>query len=122
MTRFNFVKLVVDDLDSMHAFYAAAAGFVEQARFENADMEEILLRQEGSDFLFCLLRPRDGKPVGAAAAIGTIGFVTDDLGASTDRAIAAGATRTQPVIDLPGTKVALLADPEGNEIELVQFT
>ncbi len=37
------------------------------------------------------------------------------------RALDAGADLKQSVFEVEGTKIALVYDPEGNEIEFVQF-
>lgn len=121
MPRLAFIKLVVDDLPRMLAFYETL-GFTSTNRFENAEMEEILLKQDGADFLFCLMRIKAGKPAGAVATVGTIGFVTDDIGAAVDQAIDSGATLAHAVFEIQGTQIALVRDPEGNEIEFVEFT
>ena len=120
-TRFNFVKVPTINLASQLAFYEAAFGFARYADFDGDALEEILMRQEGSDFLLVLMRFKQGMPAGAQSAIGTIGFVTEDIDAALQRALEGGATIKQPMFEVEGTKVALVDDPEGNEIEFVQF-
>lgn len=120
MTRFNFVKVPTRDLAGQFAFYEAAFGFLHAAAFENDEMEEILVRQEGDAFQLCLMRLKS-PPADATSIIGVIGFVTDDIDAALQRALDAGADLKQSVFEVEGIKIALLWDPEGNEIELVKF-
>jgi predicted enzyme related to lactoylglutathione lyase len=120
MTRFNFVKVPTRDLAAQLAFYEAAFGFAHVAAFENDEMEEILAKQEGADFQLCLMRLK-APPTEAKSMIGVIGFVTDAIDAALHRALDAGADLKQSVFEVDGIRIALLWDPEGNEIELVQF-
>ena len=120
MTRFNFVKVPTRDLTAQSAFYEAAFGFAHRAAFENDEMEEVLVAQEGQDFQLCLMKLKT-PPADAASIIGVIGFVTDDIDAALLRALDAGATLKQSVFAVDGIRIALVWDPEGNEIELVQF-
>lgn len=120
MTRFNFVKVPTRDLAAQLAFYEAAFGFAHVAAFENDEMEEILARQEEADFQLCLMRLK-APPADAASIIGVIGFVTDDIDAALQRALDAGAKLKRAVFEADGIRIALLWDPEANEIELVQF-
>ncbi len=120
MTRFNFIKLPVTALDAQAAFYTRAFGFAEQQRFENDDFEEAILTQEEGGLMLCLMRLKR-PPASAAQTIGVLGFVTDDIAKALATAIDAGATLKQDVFEIPGTKIALVDDPEGHEIEFVQF-
>ncbi len=120
MTRFNFVKVPTRDLAAQSAFYTDAFGFQHRAAFENDAMEEVLIAQEGEAFQLCLMRLKT-PPADAAAIIGVIGFVTGDIDAALLRALDAGASLKQSVFEVDGIRIALVWDPEGNEIELVQF-
>ncbi len=121
MTRFNFVKLPVTALGPQAAFYSRAFGFAEQQRFENDDFEEAILTQEDGGLMLCLMRLKR-PPESAAQSIGVLGFVTDDIDAALAEALDAGATLKQAVFEIAGgTRIALVDDPEGHEIEFVQF-
>jgi predicted enzyme related to lactoylglutathione lyase len=122
VTRFNFIKLPVVALDAQAAFYTAAFGFAEQQRFENDDFEEAILTQEGDGgLMLCLMRLKH-PPESAAQTIGVLGFLTEDIDMAMTRAMDAGATLKQGVFEIAGgTKIALVDDPEGHEIEFVQF-
>lgn len=119
--RFSFVKLYVADLDAMIAFYAAAFDMAVQVHIDEADFEEVLMRQEGHDFLLGLLCWKDGRHTDQRPAAGVIGFITQDADSAVGQAIKAGATLKRAPFDIPGTRVALVDDPEGHEIEFVQF-
>jgi predicted enzyme related to lactoylglutathione lyase len=120
MTRFNFIKLPVAALDAQAAFYTQAFGFAEQQRFENDDFEEAILTQEEGGLMLCLMRLKRPSER-AAQTIGVLGFVTEDIDRAITDAIDAGATLKRDVFEIPGTKIALVDDPEGHEIEFVQF-
>ena len=121
MTRFNFIKLPVTALDAQAAFYTAAFGFSEQQRFENDAFEEAILTQEEGGLMLCLMRLKH-PPQNAAQTIGVLGFVAEDIDAAMATAIGAGATLKQAVFEIAGgTKISLVDDPEGHEIEFVQF-
>jgi predicted enzyme related to lactoylglutathione lyase len=121
MARFNFIKLPVTDIGAQAAFYTEGFGFAEQQRFENDDFEEAILTQEDGGLMLCLMRLKH-PPEPASQSIGVLGFVTDDIDMALTRAMDAGATLTQSVFEIEGgTKIALVDDPEGHEIEFVQF-
>ena len=119
--QFSFVKLYVADLESMIAFYAAAFDMAVHVRIEEADFEEVLMRQEGHDFMLGLLSWKTDSHKDQRPAAGVIGFITQDADAAVAQAIKAGATLKRAPFDIPGTRVALVDDPEGHEIEFVQF-
>jgi lactoylglutathione lyase len=118
--RFNFVKIFVKDLDAMSSFYERAFGFEAHVTFENDEFRETLLKQDQETFLLGLLQWKGKAPAGSAT-VGTIGFVTDDIEKILAAAVGASARSRGEIMDLPGSKVAFLDDPEGNEVELVQF-
>ena len=67
-TRFNFLKVPTIDLATQLAFYEAAFGFARYADFDGDDLEEILMKQEGSEFLLVLMRFKHATPSGATRA------------------------------------------------------
>ncbi len=119
--RLNFMKLIVRDMPRMKAFYEAAFGFAPVNGFDTPEFEEIMLRQGEDPFLILLLSYKDGRRHPDAAAHGPTGFVSEDVQASVDRAVAAGATVKMAPFEVGPTRVAFLADPEGHEIEIIQF-
>lgn len=121
LARWNFIKLYVHDLDRMIQFYTDAFGFVVEARFGNEEFEEVLLRQEGHESLFGLLRWNDGRLGEARAVAGVIGMVTEDIEKAMRSAVENGAQIKQAPFSVPGSVVGFVEDPEGNEVEFVQF-
>lgn len=119
--KLSFFKLIVRDVEKMRGFYEAAFGFAVHDSFETPDFEEVLMRQTGSDFMLVLLRYKDGRDVSAAAAHGPSGFVTPDMRSTHAQLQAAGAAAKTPVMEVDDMKVAFFDDPEGHEIEVVQF-
>jgi lactoylglutathione lyase len=119
--KLAFMKLIVADLARAQAFYETAFGFAQADAFDTPDFEEVMLRQADNDFLLLLLRYKDGRRHPDAAAHGATGFVCTDLQASLDKAIAAGATLTMAPRDVGPTRVAFVTDPDGHEIEIIQF-
>ncbi len=119
--KLAFMKLIVADLARMQAFYEQAFGFAKTDAFDTPDFEEVMLRQEGNEFLLLLLRYKDTRPHPDAAAHGATGFVCGDVQASVGKALAAGATLKLGPMDVGPTRVAFVDDPEGHEIEIIQF-
>jgi lactoylglutathione lyase len=119
--KLSFMKLIVQDLERMKRFYETAFGFAEVDGFETPDFSEKMFRQGDDPFLFLLLCYRDGRSHPDAAAHGPTGFVTDDVQGTLDAALAAGATLKMAPIDVGPTRVAFVADPEGHEVEIIQF-
>lgn len=126
MHHFGFTKLVVTDLDAAHAFYRDVFGLTEQARV-SADIgdraiDEIMYAPTApGGASFVLLRFTDAPDPAPAGVIP--GFVTDDVDATVERAVAAGGSVVAAAHDMPehGVRVAFVADIEGRLIELVQM-
>jgi len=119
--KLAFMKLIVSDLDRMTTFYQKAFGFEQIAGFDTPDFEEAMLRQADNEFMLLLLRYKDKRRLPDAAAHGPTGFVSTELQASIDAALSAGATLKMGPLEVEGTRVAFVDDPEGHEIEIIQF-
>jgi lactoylglutathione lyase len=119
--KLAFFKLIVKDLERMKTFYREAFGLREVNGFDTPDFEEAMLQQEGNDFLLMLLRYKSGGRDGDLTAHGPIGFVADNLQLAVDAALAAGATLKLAPFDVGEARVAFVLDPEGHEIEIIQF-
>ncbi len=132
--RFDHVGLTVGSLESMTSWYAAAFGLAVEFEFalEQVDFRGVMLRSP-SGWRIELLH-RDGSaaglqassPVEAALTRGFGHFALDvpDVDAAYDAMLAAGATdrmspRPSPE---PGVRMAYVADPEGNLVELLDRT
>ena len=123
--NFAFTKLVVGNLDASAAFYENVFGLKRQARIQaeisGRKIDEIIYEptsKGGSNFV--LLTYFDTPKPGSGEVI--VGFVSDDVYALFDRAVAAGGTVFQAARDAPehGLTVGFLADPEGHLIEVIK--
>lgn len=127
-TSYVFAKTFVADLDAMGRFYAEVFGLVENNRHTDVmfgrPISEITYkpsagREVGGLTLISFL---DGNPPAAGEAVQ--GFITQDLYAVCQRALAAGGSLAEPVREIPGfgIKVAFVLDPEGHINEVVEMT
>ena len=121
----NFTKLIVGDLERSAAYYEAVFGLGELYRFEGKiageRFEQVVLGVDGAMAGLILVRfvERDAPPNGAVI----LGFMSTDLAALIERALAAGGTVHGEVRDpkLPGVElVGFLADPDGHLAEVLQ--
>jgi predicted enzyme related to lactoylglutathione lyase len=126
MIHFGFTKIVVADLERCAAFYSDVFGLREHYRVHDTiggrPIDEILYEATAPDGgTFVLLRFADAPDVASAGVL--TGFITDEIDALFERAVAAGATVVDDVHDAPehGVRVGFLADPEGRFIEVVQL-
>jgi len=118
-----FLKLNVPAMAPALAFWRDAFGFVETGRYDLPQFLETILALPGqadSGPQLMLLEPRPARDVAVGPGHGPVGLVVDDIHASFAHALAAGATAMMAPEDVGGVIVALLASPQGHEIELVQ--
>ena len=120
------VNIDVPDIEAAVAFYTEALGLKVGRRFDS-DFVELV----GSDAPFYLLKKQAGSAIGPAG--GDIrryarhwtpihlDFVVDDIGAAVDRARNAGAKLEGQVRSNNWGKIAMLADPFGHGICLIEF-
>lgn len=121
------VNIDVDDLDNAEHFYCEAFALRPGRRFGRAALELL-----GAETPIYLLRKRGGTaPFEGAAAVRDFGrhwtpvhldFAVDDLEAAVDRACRAGATQEAAIREAPWGRMALLADPFGHGVCLLQFS
>lgn len=120
------INLDVDDLGRAERFYSEAFGLKPARRLGDSGLEML-----GGPAPVWLLLKAAGTP-----ASGTMGetrrygrhwtpvhldFVTEDIEASVQRALAAGAVLDQPVSTHAWGRLALMADPFGHGYCFVQF-
>jgi predicted enzyme related to lactoylglutathione lyase len=116
----SFLKFTVSDLPTMQAFYEKAFGMRQQKRLEGpANIEVILTTDKGLDL--ALVHYKDDRKITLGNANGPIGFYLKDVDDAYARAMAAGATSRVAPRSGPGSRVALVVDPEGHEIELLHL-
>ncbi len=133
---FDHVGLSVADLDEMVTWYGQALGLTVELEFEltgilpdGGSMLGAMLRSADGYRVELLHRPdsvpglRAGSPVEAAGTrgFGHVAFDVADVDAAYDALVAVGATdrmspRPSPE---PGVRMAYVADPEGNLLELL---
>ena len=121
--RLSFFKLNTANMDAALEFYRNAFGFSVIMTFDERDFLEHILalpeQESGPNLL--LVQYKDGRDVTPGPGHGPVGFNTSDINAVFDRAISNGAKCLIPIFETGGVKVAILADPDGHEIELVQL-
>jgi lactoylglutathione lyase len=117
----GFLKLVVDDLEAMATFYSEAFGFAVRDRIDMPEIEEVMLVQPGQTFNLVLLRWKDGRALTIGNAHGPIGMTTRSVDQTFAHARASGATVEREPYDLGPMRIAFVLDPEGHEIELIEF-
>jgi predicted enzyme related to lactoylglutathione lyase len=121
-TSLAFFKLNTPDMGRALAFYEAAFGFAVTMTFDEAEFLEHIMALPGQEAgpNLLLVEYKTGKPVNVGPGHGPVGFMTDDIEAQFAKAVDAGASVLLPVFEMGGTKIAMLLDPDGHEIELVQ--
>ncbi|MDR7255125.1 catechol 2,3-dioxygenase-like lactoylglutathione lyase family enzyme [Nocardioides sp. BE266] len=134
MNALDHVGLTVGDLDAMKQWYCASLGLEVELEFalDHVEFRGAMLRSASGYRIELLHRPgsavglQAGSPVEAALTRG-FGHVALDVPVvdeAYDALLAAGATdrmspRPSPE---PGVRMAYVADPEGNLIELLDRT
>src|ERR1700677_2708830 len=130
--RINHVGLAVADLGAAAVGVCDGVGLVQELtlRVDAIDLSIAMLIHPSHGYRLELLhRPgsaADGKPGNPAQAAlregyGHVAFDVTDLDAGYDRALARGARPVMPPgpSPEPGVRMAFVADPEGNLIELL---
>jgi predicted enzyme related to lactoylglutathione lyase len=120
----GFLKFNVADQDRMVTFYEKAFGLtVQKVAVDSPQIREIILTNpKGLDL--ALVHYKDGRKIAIGSAEGPIGFYLKDAKAVDDAyasALAAGATSKSRPGGVGGLRVAIVADPEGHEIELLHL-
>jgi lactoylglutathione lyase len=121
--RLNFFKLNVPAMEPALDFYRRAFGFdVTQSFDEPGFLEHIMALpgQEGGPSLL-LVEYKDGRDVRVGPGHGPVGFMTAAIEETFEQAVAAGAIVTVPISAMGPVKFAMLRDPWGHELELVQL-
>jgi lactoylglutathione lyase len=130
--RLDHVGLAVADLAAEASWFCEVFGLVRELalRVEPLDLSIEMLIHPGYGYRVELLHRRGsmagGKPgTPAEAALrhgyGHVAFDVADLDAAYDRAVARGARPVMPPCPSPepGVRMAFVADPEGNLVELL---
>lgn len=118
-----FTKIVVKDLDAQSAFYTAVLGLVPKHRFSGGAgdgvFEQIVMGDEPSVLL--LHYPHREPPQPGEAVLGfAVTDVDEVVRTATDLG---GLVRSEPkTLSQPAMRIAVIADPEGHLLEIVQDT
>jgi predicted enzyme related to lactoylglutathione lyase len=126
LAHFGFTKLLVDDLEKVAQFYKAVCGLTELYRVESEiagrGIREILFNATGVGAATFVLLKFEGAPKPTNDEV-ILGFVTPDVAAFVDRAVAAGGRIVQEIREQPehGVKVGFVTDVEGHLIEVVEM-
>lgn len=122
-----YFKLMVSDPDTLVRFYGHAFGMKEVGRFDGLETEdphiEIFLKvgsAEGDQQLALMHYVNRPTPTPGEAAIA---FMVDDVDTVVAAALAAGGTsiRAAETLEEHKFRYAIVADPEGHSIEVMQF-
>ncbi|MBA3837913.1 MAG: VOC family protein [Sphingomonas sp.] len=120
--QLNFFKLIVTDMQAIIDFYAGAFGMVEAGpRVDLPEVEEAMLTMPQGRFTLVLFRWKDERTLTQGSAHGPVGFLTRDIDAAFARLLDHGARALRTPFAMGPMKIAFVADPDGHEIELVQF-
>jgi lactoylglutathione lyase len=118
-----FVKIFVADLDRSAAFYAAGLGFMPGGRFTAPDFDELILRPgqgvRGGSLVLC--RWKDGRALVLGNAHGPVGLKVDDVDAAHAQVLSAGGLSRLAPLNIQGSRVAIMSDPDGHALELIAF-
>jgi len=129
LSHFGFCKLIVADLEGAAAFYRQVFGIVDWTRVTKdvsattgGPIDEITFRPTangGPSLTLLKLADKHAPPRGEMV----LGFITPDIAALLDRAVAAGGRIATPIEVQPEhrVKVAFIEDPEGHLVEIVEL-
>ena len=115
----GFYKIFVADLGRSIDFYSECLGFREQRRIDAGKFDEVILApgKPGANVILC--RWKDDRAVEPGAANGPTGYFVADVDAITARMTDRGARTVIGPLDYAGMRIAVLADPDGHQIELL---
>jgi glyoxylase I family protein len=122
------VGVVVRDAEAMGAFYGDLLGLT---RVSDLDFGGGTMRRYAhGDAIVKLVSVGEPKlsnppngPAGDASGLRYLSIVVDDLDGVLERCLARGRTVPVPKMEFaPGTFIAMVEDPEGNWVELVEST
>ncbi|BBC72347.1 conserved hypothetical protein [Altererythrobacter sp. B11] len=121
--RLNFFKLNVPAIQPALAFWREAFGFaVVQTFDEDGFIEHIMAlpgQEAGPNLL--LVQSKDGREVNIGSGHGPVGLVCADIAASFDHALQHGAVKLTEIFPVGPVQVAMIASPEGHQIELIEL-
>ena len=111
------------DLDRSIAFYTKGLGLTALSRMERNEVTEVPVLFPGGGMSLLLIKWKgDAAAPGGKPRIGRLILNVPDLKALAARLAAAGYALERPIAEQPQlhVSVAVVKDPDGNELELVQ--
>ena len=113
----------VHDLDRAADFYTGALGLQEKAKYDLGEMHEVLVGGEHDTSAILLVKhsTRTDQP-DPGSGFEKIALFSDDVSGTYERCLAQGGTSvSEPrTLDEMGIKMALVRDPDGYLIELIE--
>ncbi len=113
----------VDDLDRSVEFYTSVLGLQEKMKLDLGELHEVMVAGDGDRASILLVKHADRT---SAPTLGNgfekIVLTTDDVESLHERVVASGGTSEKApwLIEKMGIRVALVRDPDGYLIELVE--
>lgn len=121
------IGLVVEDLDAALAFYRDTLGLPVVREMTTPGIGHYTFLQVGHSLLKLIVREKaieaKAAPGGLGANVSGLRYVTypvTDVAAIVEKAVAAGYKTAVPLREFGDIKVAILEDPEGNWVDLMQ--
>jgi lactoylglutathione lyase len=75
----------------------------------------------GQQFNLVLCSWKDGRETVMGNGFGPLGLVTRDVEGAYKHALSCGATSERAPVDVGANRISFVLDPEGHQIELIQF-
>jgi lactoylglutathione lyase len=113
----------VADLDRSAEFYTRGLGLQEKGKYDLGHMHEVLVGSDGDAVSILLIKhTARSEPPDLGTGYEKIVLVCDDVGGAYERAVAEGGTsEVEPrAIAAMGLTVAMVRDPDGYLVELVE--
>lgn len=114
--------LEVSDLDRAVGFYTKALGVKVGGHVEHPTSSEVILLFPGSPTSLVLIKQKAAPAADVGRHLGRIIVMVPDLHATQAQLEAAGYRLSAPITEQKDFKlsVAVAADPDGNQVELIQ--
>jgi catechol 2,3-dioxygenase-like lactoylglutathione lyase family enzyme len=124
-SRIHHVGLPVSDLDRSIAWYREALGLTHEPAAGEPEGVAFMVAPTGERLELLAVDPQnsawDGPISALRAGVGHTAWTVDDLDAAYARAVEAGGRSVWTPRDTPkpGLRIAFVADPDGNLVELL---
>ncbi len=120
------IGIVVTDLDRMTGFYTDILGLTHfrDVPISGGTLKQFVLGDASVKLLSYDEPPQlanpPGGPVAGATGLRYLTVEVDNVAATADSYAVAGCSIPMPLFDYEGAPVAIVEDPEGNWVELIQ--